>query len=106
MARYPFKDHNQLPVTPLRNAAGDWLRLKVHLPGYAVWIRAWEAKVGRRRLYLLDTNDPANPAAHRSITGELYGGDAEMRLRQETVLRMGGGGPRPGLGLRPGLFDP
>jgi glycogen phosphorylase len=101
IARYPFNDPNQLPVTPLRNAAGDWLRLKVHLPGYTVWIRAWEAKVGRRRLYLLDTNDPANPAAHRSITGELYGGDAEMRLRQETVLGMGGWRLLRALGLRP-----
>jgi len=80
IARYPFNDPSQLPVRPLRNEHGDWVRIKVHLPGASVWIRAWEAKVGRRKLYLLDTNDPANPAAHRAITGELYGGDAEMRF--------------------------
>src|SRR5260370_9292196 len=90
IARYPFNDPNQLPVTPLRNAAGDWLRLKVHLPGYTVWIRAWEAKVGRRRLYLLDTNDPANPAAHRSITGELYGGGRGTPQPHDTVLGIAG----------------
>ena len=90
IARYPFNDPNQLPVQPLRNRQGDWMRIKVRLPGSAVWIRAWEAEVGRRKLYLLDTNDPANPAGLRSIAGELYGGDSEMRLRQEAMLAIGG----------------
>ena len=46
--------------------------------------------MGRTKLYLLDTNDFANTAAHRGITSELYGGDAEMRLKQEIVLGIGG----------------
>jgi starch phosphorylase len=101
VARYPFNDPGQLPIRPLRDPNGDWLRLKVFLPGYTVWIRAWEAKVGRTRLFLLDTNDPANQPAYRSITSELYGGGPELRLRQEAVLGMGGWRLLRALGIRP-----
>jgi len=52
-------------------------------------------------LYLLDTNDFANTAAHRGITSELYGGDAEMRLKQEIVLGIGGWRLLRALGLAP-----
>jgi starch phosphorylase len=101
IARYPFNDPGQLPIRPLRTAAGDWLRLRVLLPGHPLWIRTWEAKAGRRKLYLLDTNDPANPPAYRSIAGELYGGASETRLRQEMVLGIGGWRLLRALGLRP-----
>ena len=57
--------------------------------------------MGRTKLYLLDTNDFSNTAAHRGITSELYGGDAEMRLKQEIVLGIGGWRLLRGLGLRP-----
>jgi len=90
VALYPFNDPGQLPIRPLRDKNGDWLRVKLLLPGYTLWIRAWEAQVGRRKLYLLDTNDPANLPAHRTIAGELYGGGPELRLRQETLLGIGG----------------
>jgi glycogen phosphorylase len=101
IARYPFNDPDQLPIRPLRNASGEWLRLKLLLPGCTLWIRAWEAKAGCRRLYLMDTNDPANPPAMRTITGELYGGGPEMRLRQEAVLGLGGWQLVRALGLQP-----
>jgi glycogen phosphorylase len=97
----PFNDPGQLPVRPLRDASGEWLRLALPFPGSAVWIRAWEVLVGRTRLYLLDTNDPANLPAHRSITSELYGGDAELRLKQEIVLGVGGWRLLRALGVRP-----
>ena len=45
---------------PLRQANGEWLRLEITLPGYSVWLRAWQVQVGRAKLYLLDSNDPAN----------------------------------------------
>jgi glycogen phosphorylase len=87
---YPVNDPGQLPIRPLRQANGEWLRLQIRLPGSKLWIRCWEAWVGRTKLYLLDTNDFANTAAQRGITSELYGGDAEMRLKQEMVLGIGG----------------
>ena len=89
-AVYPYNDPGQLPITPLRQANGQWLRLKVSLPGYAVWLRTWQVDVGRVKLYLLDSNDAANFPAHRGITSELYGGGQELRLQQELVLGIGG----------------
>jgi starch phosphorylase len=59
-------------------------------PGRKVRLRVWEAKVGRVRLYLLDSNDPANSPADQCITAELYGGGPEMRLQQEMALGIGG----------------
>jgi len=101
IALYPFNDPGQLPIRPLRSQDGDWLRLRITLPGDVLWIRAWEARVGSRKLYLLDTNDPANRPAHRAITSELYGGGLDLRLRQEAVLGIGGWRLLRALGIRP-----
>ena len=87
---YPFNDPGQLPIAPLRKANGEWLRLEIALPGYSVWLRAWEVQVGRVKLYLLDSNDAGNFPAHRGITSELYGGGLECRLSQEMILGLGG----------------
>lgn len=89
-ALYPYNDPGQLPITPVRQTSGDWLRLQVTLSNHRVWLRAWQVQVGRVTLYLLDSNDPANAPAHRGITSELYGGDTELRLQQELLLGIGG----------------
>jgi len=100
-ALYPYNDPGLLPITPVRDKDGEWVRLKFDLPGYSVWVRAWQAQVGRATLYLLDTNDPANPPFHRGITSELYGGGPETRLLQEIVLGVGGWRLLRELGYRP-----
>jgi starch phosphorylase len=89
-ALYPYNDPGLLPIVPVRDENGEWVRVKFTLPGYSVWVRAWQAQVGRATLYLLDTNDPANPPFHRGITSELYGGGSETRLLQEIVLGVAG----------------
>jgi starch phosphorylase len=100
-ALYPYNDPGQLPITPLRQADGHWLRLEITLPGYSVWLRAWEVQVGRAKLYLLDSNDPANIPVHRGITSQLYGGGPELRLKQEMLLGIGGWRLLDALGIRP-----
>ena len=100
-ALYPYNDPDQLPITPVRDSGGDVLRLPLTLPGSKVWLRAWQVEVGRVRLYLLDTNDPANPPAIRGITSELYGGGVELRLQQELLLGIGGWRLLRALGLEP-----
>jgi starch phosphorylase len=89
-ALYPFNDPGQLPVTPLRGEDGEWLRLTIPFPGGDLWVRVWQVQVGQAKLYLLDTNDPANIPEYRGITSELYGGGPDLRLRQEHVLGIGG----------------
>ena len=100
-ALYPYNDPGQLPITPLRQPNGEWLRLEIALPGYSVWLRAWQVQVGRVKLYLLDSNDAANFPAHRGITSELYGGGPELRLKQELVLGIGGWRLLAALGIQP-----
>jgi starch phosphorylase len=75
--------------------------LEIALPGYSVWLRAWQVQVGRVLLYLLDSNDAANYPAHRGITSELYGGGPELRLKQELLLGIGGWRLLRTLGIRP-----
>jgi len=89
-ALFPYNDPGQLPITPMRQPNGEWLRLEITFPGYSIWLRVWQVQVGRIKLYLLDTNDAANFPIHRAITGELYGGGTELRLKQELVLGIGG----------------
>jgi glycogen phosphorylase len=100
-ALFPYNDPGQLPITPVRDPNGEWLRLELDLPGYPVWLRAWQVQVGRVKLYLLDSNDLANLPAHRGITSELYGGGPELRLKQEMVLGIAGWRLLEALGIQP-----
>jgi starch phosphorylase len=75
--------------------------LEIPLPGYSVWLRAWQVQVGRVKLYLLDSNDVANFPVHRGITSELYGGGPELRLKQEILLGIGGWRLLTALGIQP-----
>src|ERR1035437_641053 len=102
-ALYPFNDPGQLPIRPVRQANGEWLRIALGLPGFQLWVRAWEVEVGRAKLYLLDTNDPANLPEYRGITSELYGGGPELRISQEQVLGIGGWRLLCALGIQPAL---
>ena len=87
---YPVNEPGQLPIRRVRTSDGELLRMALTLPGGKVWIRTWEVQVGRTRLYLLDTNDPANPPSIRAVTSELYGGGPELRLKQEMLLGIAG----------------
>ncbi len=87
---YPYNDPTMLPVVPLRDDQGEWVRVTLDLPGRSLRLRTWRGQVGRRTLLLLDSNDPLNTPGDRAITSELYGGGEEMRLQQEIVLGIGG----------------
>lgn len=100
-ALFPYNDPGQLPITPLRGPDGEWLRLKLDLPGHPIWLRAWRAQVGRVKPYLLDTNDAANYPPYRGITSALYGGGPDLRLLQELVLGIGGWRLLAALGIEP-----
>ena len=88
--RYPENDFFNLPLISETKPDGTPLLIGVPLPGRDVWIRVWRIEVGRIPLYLLDTNIPQNTAEDRTITARLYGGDHDMRVRQEIVLGIGG----------------
>ena len=95
-----------LPVSEIRleGADSEPLTIAVELPGRQVFAKVWKLAVGRINLYLLDTDIPANNGEDRAITAQLYGGDLEMRIRQEIVLGMGGPRALAALGLKPSVF--
>ena len=93
-----------LPVTELPGEGGEPLKIAVELPGRLVYAKVWRLAIGRISLYLLDTDIPENNAEDRAITAQLYGGDLEMRIRQEIVLGMGGPRALAALGLKPSVY--
>ena len=88
--RFPETDFNNIPVKLTRNQNGEVIFIKVEFPAREVFAQVWEAYVGRIRLFLLDTDIEQNTDEDRSITYQLYGGDNEMRIKQEMVLGIGG----------------
>jgi starch phosphorylase len=101
LALFPYNDPGQLPISPLRLPNGEWLRIKIALPGYPIWLRTWQVQVGKLKLYLLDSNDAANLPVYRGITNEIYGGGPETRIKQEMLLGIGGWKLLQAMGLKP-----
>lgn len=86
----PDLDFYNMPLSPLRDDRGRDVTIEVALPGRRVEARIWRIQVGRLALYMLDSNLPSNEARDREITARLYGGDLDMRIRQEILLGIGG----------------
>jgi starch phosphorylase len=101
---YPELDFYNLPIEPMKYNDGSSVLVRVDMPDNAVFCKVWRAKVGRVPLYLLDTNLPENSPADREITGKLYGGGPETRIRQEIVLGIGGVRALQALNITPSVF--
>jgi len=86
---YPQK-FSHLPIRPVRDKKGDWMKISVALPGRNMDAKIWRVDVGRVPLYLLDTDLEENQDQDREVTHKLYGGDWENRLKQELLLGVGG----------------
>jgi len=89
-AQYVDSDFDDLPIAPVHRADGSELHLAVAMPGRELQVKVWEARIGRVRLLLLDTDLPANSPPDRDIAHRLYGGDRQTRIEQEIVLGVGG----------------
>lgn len=98
---YEDNDFQNLPLSLERLADGRPVTIDVAYDGRTVTAQIWRVNVGRVPLYLLDTNLPANRPEDRDITDQLYGGDLEMRLKQEILLGIGGYRALEALGIAP-----
>ena len=98
---YPENDFYNMPVTLLMGDDGRPTRFHIDMAGHNVVVQIWQLEVGRVKLYLLDTNLRCNRIEDRQITSQLYGGDREMRLRQEVLLGIGGLTALKTLGIEP-----
>lgn len=98
---YPQYDFYKLPLQLVRDKDEQPLTVQVELPDRTVTCQLWKAQVGRVPLYLLDSNVLENAPNDQTITDTLYGGDEEMRLRQEMILGIGGMRALKKLGIAP-----
>ena len=101
---YPDYDIYTMPMQLVRRSDGQPLTVEVSLPGRQLVACVWRVRVGRVELYLLDANVAVNTPEDRILTDRLYGGDLDMRLRQEILLGIGGVRALSAMGLRPRVF--
>ncbi len=102
---YKDIDLMNMPINPVKDKKGEDLKILLKLPGKNLYLKVWNIKVGRITLYLLDSDIPENEDEnYRSITLRLYGGDQEMRIKQEIVLGLGGVNLLKTLGLNPSVY--
>ena len=83
-------DLYDLPIHPAKDENGEDLIIYVKFPKRRLYLKVWQINVGRVKLYLLDSDIEKNNVEDRDVTLKLYGGDQEMRIRQEIVLGMAG----------------
>ena len=97
------QNFHDLPIREVRRGDANLL-ISVRTLDREVFAKIWQLQVGRVSLYLLDTETPENNAEDRLITAELYGGDLEMRMRQEIMLGIGGVKALSALGIEADVF--
>ena len=96
---------SNLPISPVKDENGDELTIYVKLEKRKVYLKVWQINVGRIKLYLLDSDIEKNEPEDREVTLRLYGGDQEMRIKQEIILGMGGTNLLTrALGLKPTIY--
>ena len=89
-SEYNEIDLYDLPINPVKNEVGEDLIIYVKFPKRRLYLKVWSINVGRVKLYLLDSDIEKNNPEDRDVTLKLYGGDQEMRIRQEVVLGQAG----------------
>ena len=103
-SEYNNIDLENLPINPVKDEKGQDLIIYVKFPKRRLYLKVWQINVGRVKLYLLDSDIDNNNPEDRDVTLRLYGGDQEMRIRQEIVLGMSGVELLKVLGLTPTIY--
>jgi len=103
-AIYDKLNLDQVPIHPVPDRSGNRLLVEVMLRGVPTYVQVWTMQVGRVTLYLMDANVPQNTPWDRELSARLYGGDQETRIRQETVLGLGGVRVLRALGIAPAAW--
>ena len=101
---YKDIDLYDLPINTVKDEKGEDLIIYVKFPKRRLYLKVWQINVGRVKLYLLDSDIEKNNEEDRDVTLRLYGGDQEMRIRQEIVLGMAGVNLLKTLGLNPTVY--
>ena len=98
------QNFSHLPLKEAHDDKGAPLTIGVEILGRTVRAKVWALAIGRITLYMLDTDVPENSEDDRQITAQLYGGDTELRVKQEIVLGIGGVHALHAMGIVPGVY--
>ena len=101
---YKDIDLDTLPIKEVKDHSGNNIFIKVKFPDNFITVKVWKISVGRVCLYLMDSDIDENDAKYRDVTTTLYGGDQEMRIKQEMVLGIGGVRLLETLGYKPNVY--
>ena len=103
---YKDVDIDLMPILPVKDENGNDVIINIKLPDKRmIYIKAWHIKVGRNTILLLDSDiDENSDETIRNTTTTLYGGDQDMRIRQEICLGMGGVQLLRVLGYTPNVY--
>ncbi len=102
--RYPYNEFYLMPLKRAEDKNGKEITLEMKIGERNIKIRVWKLKVGLMEIVLLDTDVPENHPDDRIITGKLYDGDSNMRIRQEIVLGVAGVRALAAMGLHPTVY--
>ena len=92
------------PIDRAATPEGTPCFVAVPLGNRTVLVAVWRIRLGRVKLYLLDTDLEENAPWDRELTARLYGGDREIRIQQEIVLGIGGVRALKALGSSPQVW--
>jgi len=92
------------PIEPAITPEGKPCIVAVPLGNRTVLVQVWMVRVGRVKLYLLDTNVEENAPWDRDLSARLYGGDRETRVQQEIILGIGGVRVLKQMGSEPAVY--
>jgi phosphorylase/glycogen(starch) synthase len=104
IAMYSPQKFTHLPLLPVRDKDGEWIRVSIALPGRNLYAKVWKVEVGRTPLYLLDADISDNLPNDRIVTHQLYGGDWENRFMQELLLGVGGMRMLNAIGIKADIY--
>ncbi|RAO98458.1 alpha-glucan phosphorylase [Petrotoga sp. 9PW.55.5.1] len=97
-------DFSDFPIKPAKDINGEDVYIQLNILGKKIFVKVWKVEVGRVNLYLLDTNLKQNDPEDRELTSTLYGGDIEMRIKQEILIGIGGIRAIRKLGYNPSVW--
>jgi starch phosphorylase len=92
------------PIEPAITPDGTPCVIAVPLGTRTVLASVWRVRLGRVKLYLLDTDLEENAPWDRELSARLYGGDRETRIQQEIILGIGGVRVLRAIGSDPGVW--
>jgi glycogen phosphorylase len=103
-AEYEPFNRLESPIQQALTPAGAPVQIAVEIDHRTIVATVWQVRVGRVTLYLIDTDVPENQPWDRELSARLYGGDHNVRLRQEILLGVGGVRVFRALGLSPAVW--